>query len=94
GVGSAALIAALELEILRRSAEKEARRATTQLDYADAKERMERRQTAARVLAGTGGALLAAGALLLLLEPDAPESPRAALACTGDGCVGGFLTRF
>lgn len=94
GVGSAALIAALELEVLRRSAEEEARRETTQLGYLDAKERMERRQMAARVFAGAGGALLATGALLLLLEPDEPESARASVACSDTGCVGGFFTRF
>ena len=83
GTGGAALGAALGFELLRDGAEDRARRERTQIGYQDALDRMRGRQTAARVLAGVGGALVVGGGVLLGLEllPETP-SQRVSLRAT------------
>jgi tetratricopeptide (TPR) repeat protein len=68
GTGAAALAGALTFELLRRSSENAAEDATTQVEYKDKLDQMESRRTAARVLVGVGGALVATGGVLLGIE--------------------------
>jgi len=83
--GTAALGGALTFEMLRRSAESDAKAAETQIDYQAHLQTEQSRQTAARVFLGTGGALLLAGGLMLLLDKDtSPHS--ASLVCLPGGC--------
>jgi tetratricopeptide (TPR) repeat protein len=84
GAGGAALTSALIFELLRRSAETDAKGAHTQVDYAKDLDRMESRQTAARALAGTGAALAIAGGVLLWMGRRKGDTQTTAL---GAGCV-------
>ncbi len=68
GAGVATLGTAGGFELLRRSSEKDAENATTQIEYSDALDQMEQRQTIARVALGVGGALTLAGGVLLVLD--------------------------
>lgn|SRR6185369_1130793 len=87
GAGAAALGGALTFEILRRSAESDAKAADTQIEYQDHLQTMQGRQTAARVFLGTGAALLLTGGVMLLLDRDAPSAPvSAGLMCLPGGC--------
>lgn len=88
GAGGAALGAALTFELLRRSAESDANRnAAIQIPYKQSLETEQSRQTLARVFLGTGGALVAAGGLMLLLDrPAAARSPSAELMCVPGLC--------
>jgi tetratricopeptide (TPR) repeat protein len=87
GVGAAALGGALTFEILRRSAESDAKAADSQIEYQEHLETMQGRQTAARVFLGTGGALLLTGGLMLLLDKGAPSRPvSAGLMCLPGSC--------
>jgi hypothetical protein len=47
---------------------------------------MESRQTAARVLAGVGGALLVTGGVLFLVDRQREPGARVAVGCYGAGC--------
>jgi tetratricopeptide (TPR) repeat protein len=67
GAGVAALGGAVTLEVMRSSAEDEAREATDQVAFSEAIERMRTRQTLARVFAGAGGALAAIGGVMLVV---------------------------
>ena len=91
GAGAAALGGALYFEISRKSAEDDARGEPTQIGYQEAYETMQSRQTAARVLAGVGGALALAGGTLLVIElaakPKDGARTEAALACGALGCA-------
>jgi tetratricopeptide (TPR) repeat protein len=84
GAGVATLGAAGVFEISRRSAERDAKKETTQLGYKDAYDTMEQRQTVSRVLAGVGGALVIGGGVLLTLDLTRGSSQTA----FGGGCVG------
>jgi tetratricopeptide (TPR) repeat protein len=88
GVGGAALGAALVCEILRASAESDAKRQTTQIAYADRLDTMESYQTAARVLTGTGAAIAVAGGVFLWLGMSAKSSaaPAVTASCSPQGC--------
>jgi len=87
GAGAAALGGALTFEILRRSAENDAKTADSQIEYHDHLQTMQGRQTAARVFLGTGGALLLTGGLMLLIDREAPSRPvSAGLMCLPGGC--------
>jgi tetratricopeptide (TPR) repeat protein len=88
GAGGAALGAALTFEILRRSAESDAKKhADVQLPYQQSLETEQSRQTVARVFLGAGGALVAAGGLMLLIDrPAAPRSASAGLLCVPGLC--------
>lgn len=68
GAGGAALGGAVVFELLRDGSQDRARRERTQIGYQDALDQMEGRQTAARVLAGLGGALMVGGGVLVGLE--------------------------
>jgi len=93
--GTAALGGALTFEILRRSAESDARDAQNQIEYQKHLETMEGRQTAARVFLGTGGALLVAGGLMLLLDTGTPShATSAGLICLPNGCTLAARGRF
>jgi tetratricopeptide (TPR) repeat protein len=85
--GSVALGGALTFELLRSSAETDAKAADNQLDYYEHLQTEQNRQTAARVFLGTGGALLLTGGLMLLLDKGTPSRPvSAGLICVSDGC--------
>lgn len=91
GAGTAALGGALVFEVLRRDAVDAARRDDTQVGYSDKLQTVENRRTAARVLAGTGGVLVVAGASLLLFGSRAPKAEtatatRVSLACASQFC--------
>ncbi len=93
--GTAALGGALTFELLRRSAESDAKDAHNQLEYQQHLETMEGRQTTARVFLGVGGALLVAGGLMLVLDRGAPShSTSAGLVCLPNGCTLAARGRF
>lgn len=68
GAGAATLSAALTFEVLRRSAEDDAESSSVQVEFQSAVDSMESRKATARVLAGVGGALVVAGAVLLVVD--------------------------
>ena len=68
GAGVATLGAAGVFELMRGSAEDDAKNAKTQIEKSEALDTMDSRQTTARVLAGVGGALTIAGGVLLALD--------------------------
>jgi tetratricopeptide (TPR) repeat protein len=85
--GTAMLGGALTFEMLRRSAESDAKGAENQIEYQDHLQTEQSRQTTARIFLGTGGALLLAGGLMLLLDRDtSPHSANAGLFCLPGGC--------
>ena len=98
GAGVATLGTAGIFELMRGSAEDDAKNAKTQIEKSDALDTMDSRQTTARVLAGVGGALTIAGGVLLALDltrgsessarSDAPPEPELAAsgACTFSNC--------
>ena len=90
GVGAAALGGALTLELMRRSAESDARGQTTQLGYKGSLETEQSRQATARVLLGVGSAFVAAGGILLLL--DSASTPQTSTAAAGLACLPGSCT--
>ena len=78
GAGVATLGGALTFELLRQSAEQAAEDDPTQIGYHDHLESMQSRRTAARVLAGVGGALVVTGGVLLTIDLAGRKSERAA----------------
>src|SRR6478735_3304394 len=85
--GGVALGGALTFEVLRRSAENDAKAADTQIEYYEHLQTEQSRQTTARIFLGTGGALLLTGGLMLLLDKGAPAEPvSAGLICVPGGC--------
>jgi tetratricopeptide (TPR) repeat protein len=87
GAGAAALGGALTFELLRRSAEEDAESEPTQLGFQSAIDTMESRKNTARVLLGVGGALVATGVVLWLIDSSG-ESPvgSVALSCSPERC--------
>ena len=86
--GTVAMGGALTFELLRRSAESDAKAAQSQIDYQDHLQTEQSRQTAARIFLGTGGALLLAGGLMLLLDTGKPSTAtNAGLVCLPSGCA-------
>jgi tetratricopeptide (TPR) repeat protein len=85
GAGAVSLVGSLGFELGRRSAESDAERAA-QLEYQEHFQAMQSRQTAARVLAGMGGALLVTGGVLYLLNTPKQPSTSLALSCAPGGC--------
>jgi hypothetical protein len=67
GVGTALLGGSVVFELMRASAEKEAR-AASQADYPSDYDKVKSRQTVARVLAITGGVVLTTGIILLTVD--------------------------
>jgi tetratricopeptide (TPR) repeat protein len=97
GVGAAALGGALAFELMRAGAEDDVKNEPTQLARADAFDRMESRQTTARVLAGVGAVAVLAGGVLLyfdLSKSDDSAAARVGLGCGGDGCGASLKGRF
>jgi len=68
GAGAAALGGALTFELLRRSAQSDAKADPTQLGYRDHLATEQSRQSTARVFLGVGAALAVAGGVMLLLD--------------------------
>jgi hypothetical protein len=87
GAGAAALGAGLVFEVLRSSAVDDTRKQTTQVGYADRLDTAESRQTAARVLVGTGAAVAVAGGVFLWLGLKQPSgAPAVTAACLPGAC--------
>jgi hypothetical protein len=90
GAGVAALGGAVTFELLRASAEDDAKSDPTQVGYEDKLDRMESRRTTARVLVGVGGALVVTGGVMLTLDLLGHKHRQAAslsLAPTAGGAV-------
>jgi tetratricopeptide (TPR) repeat protein len=94
--GGAALGGALTFELLRRSAESDAKNERTQVGFADRVDTMESRQTVARVLLGTGIVLAATGGVLLFFghREAAAGDTSVAVGCTPYGCASSVRGRF
>lgn len=86
GTGMAGLGGAVGFELVRRSEEKAARSAGSQLEYKQHLDDSLKQQTRARVLIGVGGGLLVTGSVMLLFNDRQKESTRVALACSARGC--------
>jgi tetratricopeptide (TPR) repeat protein len=87
GAGAVALGGALTFELMRRSAEDDAESEPTQLGFQSAIDTMENRKNTARVLLGVGGALVATGVVLWLVDANS-ERPvgSVALSCSPERC--------
>jgi tetratricopeptide (TPR) repeat protein len=97
GAGVVALGGALTFELLRASAEKDAKNDPTQIGYKDKLDTMESRRTTARVLAGVGGALVVTGGVMLtldLLGGRRKERASLYLAPTAGGALGSLRGSF
>jgi hypothetical protein len=94
GVGAAALGGALTFELLRRSAENDAKR-ETQVGYQAQLDREQSRQTAARILLGVGGAFVGAGGVMLLSDTKSQSHVTSAgLICVPQMCAASARGRF
>lgn len=89
GAGVAVLGGSLGFELARHSAESAARNDDTQITYKDELDRARSRQTTARVLAVVGGALVATGGTLLVIQLTAHDSSPDKSARLGMGCLPG-----
>jgi tetratricopeptide (TPR) repeat protein len=88
GAGALALGGALYFEVSRRSAQNAARDDVTQLAKQDDLNAMNSRQTAARVMLGVGGVLVATGATLLVFNTRlGSESTATALVVPGGAAL-------
>jgi tetratricopeptide (TPR) repeat protein len=88
GASAAAFGGALTFELLRRGAESDAKKETTQLGYQAQLSTEQSRQTTARVFLGVGGGLLIGGAIMLLVDSHAPAQPASAgLLCVPGACA-------
>ena len=102
GVGAAALGGALVFEISRASAEEDVKTERTRVARLEANDRMEERQTTARILLGVGGAAMLVGGVLLYFDlsgSSSEEKPvgtttRGFVGCTSAFCGGGLGGRF
>jgi tetratricopeptide (TPR) repeat protein len=99
GAGAGVLGGSLGFELARRSAEKDAAQDPTQIGFKEKLDRQQTWQTTARVLAGVGGALVATGGVLLVIQlssakPSAEKSARVGLACLPGTCSVDLRGRF
>ncbi|MFZ5892385.1 MAG: PEGA domain-containing protein [Myxococcota bacterium] len=85
GVGAAALGGAFTFEMLRRSAEDDAKNDDTQLGFQSAVDSMESRKTTARVLLGVGSAIVITGGVLVFID----ASSRSNRTQVGFSCLPG-----
>jgi hypothetical protein len=85
GAGAAALGGSLAFELMRRSAEDDAKHDPTQLGFQESVDRMQSRKTTARVLLGIGGAAVVTGAVLVFVD----RKSRAPRTQVGLFCVPG-----
>ncbi|MFT3771179.1 MAG: PEGA domain-containing protein [Minicystis sp.] len=92
-VGVASFGGAIAFEMLRKSAENDARNDPTQVGFQDKLDTMAGRQTAARVFVGVGAVATAAGAVFLVLDLKSGSSAqqKAQLGCFQGAC-GAFVT--
>ena len=88
GVGAAALSGALAFELMRESAQNDVKNEPTQLARYDAYDRMQSRQTTARVLAGVGAVATVAGGVLLYLDlsKGGKSKDQVGFGCGSAGC--------
>jgi tetratricopeptide (TPR) repeat protein len=91
GAGVAALGGALTFELLRESAENNAKHDAAQIQYSRDLDTMQSRRTTARVLTGVGSALVVTGGVLLTLELTRGRSSNAA-SVRFAATTGGMLT--
>jgi tetratricopeptide (TPR) repeat protein len=89
GVGGAAVATSIGFELSRRSAESDARNATSQTGYAEHLDAMDSRQAAARWFGAAGGGLLLASGVLFLLDARGSHETGATVNVASDRC---FLT--
>jgi hypothetical protein len=101
GAGAAGLVGAGIFELLRRDAESDARAererpSHNQVADAENLERIESRQSAARISLGVGSALLVTGAVLWLVDERATHAPTtsAGFALGPRGVSAAMTTRF
>jgi tetratricopeptide (TPR) repeat protein len=95
GAGAATLGGSLAFELLRRSAESDAKQEPTQLGYQSALDTVESRKQMARVLLGVGGAVVIAGGVMLLLDSGSSQAgARVGLGCVPEGCALGARGAF
>jgi tetratricopeptide (TPR) repeat protein len=95
GGGGAALVGAGVFELLRRDAQGDARDATYQLDWVEARDSAQSYQTTARVLAGVGGLLAIGGGVLLWVDSEGrAETPPVAFGCDTETCLGTWRGSF
>jgi tetratricopeptide (TPR) repeat protein len=86
GAGAGVLGGALAFELMRASAVEDAKKAP-QVDYLDALDTAKSRQLTARILTGVGGALVATGIVLLVIDLGSEPAPvQAGIGCTPFGC--------
>jgi hypothetical protein len=94
GTGVAAIAAGLFFEIERRRTESETAHEDRQVRFAESYDTMERQQTAARILVGTGAVLFVGGGALLLFSRSHQSAPRITAVCLPSECSasvrGGF----
>jgi hypothetical protein len=95
GVGTALLGGALVFEVKRRSAEDDAKSASQEI-FLDRYDRMESAQTTARLLAGAGSVVLAAGLGLLTYDLTRSGPSRSATlgTCLSAGLCAGLRGQF
>jgi tetratricopeptide (TPR) repeat protein len=94
GAGAAALTGAVIFEVLRASAEDDARHQQEQLAFEDDVERMNSHQTTARVLLGAGGVLVATGTALAVFNTPLVTETRAAVVPLPGGANVSFSRTF
>jgi len=92
--GGAALGGALTFELLRRSAESDAKSERTQVGFADRVDTMQGRQTAARVFLGAGIVLAATGGVLLYFGQKSQSETGVSVGCVPGGCASSVRGRF
>lgn len=100
GAGAAVLGGSLGFELARRSSERKAEDATTQIGFKQELDHEQTRQTTARVLAAVGGALVVTGGALLVIdltsrkESGPPMQAQLSGACLASGCAFDLRGRF
>jgi len=97
GLGLGGVGAGLGLELKRQRAAEDALDAPTQVQALDALEAHDDYQLGSRIAFGAGGALLAVGATILIVDlagGDTAEAPRAGAICDGHGCRGSLKLSF
>jgi tetratricopeptide (TPR) repeat protein len=96
GVGAAALVGAVGLELHRSGQEDDAQREANQVEAARLYDKVVRSQKWATVLGVTGGALVVTGGVLALLDVRAAKNPDIAwnFGCGPTGCSVGYQQAF
>jgi hypothetical protein len=92
--GVAGIGVGVGLEIARANAEEDALSAPTQVEAAEAVDRMESMQLGSRIAFGVGGGLLLLGGILLIVDLTAEPEPNAPAAASCRSGVCGATLRF